>query len=239
MKHITWIALAAALVVMVVAALPAQQGAPDQAKAKPINAQLYVKYLVSQINTPDAKLRYSIREALRGMGGQAVVVLQNAKKVEKDPHIRAFIDRTIARIKLQNLTRPTGNDQAAMRNFMRQRFGTVDIDRLAMDAKLTLEQIAKVEPILKKARKEAADLIEVFSEAGGWRDREAWADMNAEMKVLTEQVKPELRGSLNAAQVERIAREVNPFAGWMNRGRGGRGGGGGRRGGGGGGGGGR
>lgn len=235
MRWITWMAIAAVLVAVAGAALPAQETASDQAKT--INAQQYVKYLVAQINSPDAKLRYSIREALRGMGAQAVVVLQNAKKIEKDPHIKAFIDRTIARIKLQSLARPTGNDRAAMSKYMRQRFGTVDIDRLAMDAKLTLEQIAKVEPILKRARKEAGDLIEVFSEAGGWRDREAWSDLNEEMKAITDRVKPELRGSLNASQVERVAREVNPFGRWMNRGggrdRGGRGGGGGRRGGGG------
>jgi hypothetical protein len=239
MKHLFWAGVAATLAVSIVVCAPAQQPAgSDHAEAKPINAQLYVKYLVSQINTPDAQLRYSIREALRTMGGQAVVALQNAKQAEKNPHIKAFIDRTIARIKLQDLPRPSGNDQAARRNWMRQRFGTMDIDRLAMDAKLTLEQIAKVEPILTKARKEASDLMEVFAEAGGWRDREAWADMNEEMKAITEKVKPQLRETLNASQVERVAREVNPMARFMNRGRdrrGNRGGGfgGGRRGGGG------
>jgi len=221
-----WIPLVAAIVLVAPAASGQEPG--DQPAAPAVNAQVYVKFLVKHCSNDDPRLRFSVREGLRALGQQSVNALNEAKRNEKNKHVRAFIDRTLASIK--EVVRPqTGQGgRRDWMSFMTRRFTSVDIDRIAMDVNLTWEQIEKVEPILKKAGKDAAELWKVFSEAGSVRDPEAWRDFREELKTYGDSVKSKLREHLKPQQVARLERYLNPFGG-MNRmrGRGGRGGGGG------------
>lgn len=224
-----WIPLVAAIALVAPAVSGQEPG--DRPAPPAVNAQVYVKFLVKHCSSDDPRLRYSVREGLRTLGQQSVSALNEAKRNEKNRHVRAFIDRTLERIK--EVVRPTPG-QGGRRdwmNFMTRRFTSVDIDRIAMDVNLTWEQIEKVEPILKKAGKDMADLWKVFTEAGGFREREAWGDLREELKILGDSAKSKLREHLKPQQVARLERYLNPFGGFGRMGgrggRGGRGGGGG------------
>jgi hypothetical protein len=216
---------------------PGQQEAAGAQAPAVGNAQAYVKMMVTHASSPDPKLRFSVREGLRIMGPQAISALEEAKKTITSKHVKAFIDRTVKRIR-DGIQAEQAAAQAAQnaQQGRRMPFGRggreIDIDRIAMDLNLTWEQMEKVEPVLVKARKEMDELMKVFQESGGFRDREAFADLQAEMKTISDAAKPELLKALSAAQVARLERQLNPFGrmGRMGDRRGGqRGQGGGRR----------
>jgi len=209
--------------------LSAQEAGDAKAPAAP-NAQAYVKALVKYMSNPDPRLRFSVREGLRIMGTMAVSAINEAKAAEKDAHVKAFMDRTVKLIK--NSRRNQAQQQQGRRDFrnMRGRNREIDIDRIAMEANLNWEQMAKTLPILQKASKDARDLLAEFREAGGnFRDREARADLQEELKTITGEAKPKLKKFLSETQIKRMERYLNPM-GRMFGGRGGRAGG--RRGGG-------
>ena len=229
MKYSVLLFLTAALLVGLTQGICAQE--PAGAKAPPApNAQAYVKSLVKYMSNPDPRLRFSVREALRIMGTLAVSAINEAKATEKDAHVKAFMDRTVKLIK--NSRRNQAQQQQGRRDFrnMRGRNREIDIDRIAMEVNLTWEQMDKTLPILKKASKDATDLFAEFREAGGnFRDREARADLQEELKTITGEAKPKLKKFLSETQIKRMERYLNPMGRMFNRGARG----GGRRGGGG------
>jgi len=222
MKHFVLLFLVAGIFTGLALSTPAQDEAAKPAPA--VNAQKYVTTLIKFMSSPDPRLRFSVREGLRVMGPTAVSAINGAKATEKDKHVKAFMVRTVNLIK-QSQRSNRNQGRMARGNFgNRGRQGReIDIDRLAMDANLTWEQMDKVLPILKKARKDASDLMAEFREAGGsFRDREALADLREEMKTITEEAKPKLKAlSLNDKQIKAMERQLNPMARMFDRRRGG------------------
>jgi len=194
-----------------------QDGGATQ-KASVLNAQVYVKMLVSRVGNPDPRLRFSIREGLRVMGAQAVSVLAEARIQEKNNHVKAFMDRTIQLIKSRD--RVAQGNQRNTRGFMGRFFSSrqpVDIDRIAMEANLTWEQMDKVLPILKKARKESNDLLAVFRESGDFRDREAMRDLTEELKNIASRAAPKLREFLKPDQIRKVRPHLDPIGEMLKR----------------------
>jgi len=226
------IAAVAMVFAMAVAGPATGQEQADKPAAPDINAQVYIKFLVKHCSSDDPRLRFSVREGLQSMGTQAVSALNEAKQNEKNKHVRAFIERTLKRIKdvvdLRRMFEPGGQNRQGRQgwmNFMTRGFTNIDIDRIAMDVNLTWEQIEQVEPVLAQGGKQKAELWKVFNEAGGMRDREAWADLREELKTVDDSIKSKLREHLKPQQVARIERYLNPFGGFGRMGgRGGRGG---------------
>ena len=208
------------LCLMLVAGLSTMASAQQapEAAAKPqtdANARTYVKNMVGFMKSPDPRLRFSVREALRVMGPLAISGINEAKATETNKHVQAFMTRTVTFLK--NASRNNNN-----RRFNRgQR--DVDIDRLAMDANLTWEQMEKALPILQKIRKDARDLFTEFREAGGnFRDQESMKDLQEELKAMASQTEPKLKEFLSESQVKQMRRYLNPMGQMMQRRPGGR-----------------
>lgn len=199
------LAAAAALAVPAVA-----QTETDQTPQ--VHAQQYVKLLVGFMSNPDPRLRFSVREALRIMGPLAVPVINEAKAKETNPHVKAFMERTVRILKTRapGVRRPRGRDRRGRGPFGR-RLQEIDIDRVAMEANLTWEQMDKVLPILKRVRREVADLWQEFREAGGMRDPEAWQDLREELQAIAKEAEPKLREILNEKQLAAVRRLLNPM----------------------------
>ena len=193
--------LAVVALLAAAAALPAQDPAAPAAPAKApqanANAQNYVKTMVGFMSSPDPRLRYSVREALVVMGPQGISAVNGAKATEKNPNVKAFMTRTVAFIKNRQSRQRGGQMQRGGRD--RQR--TIDIDRIAMDANLTWEQMDKVLPILKKGQADMRSLMTEFREAGGnFRDQEAMKDLREEMSTIAKEAEPKLKEFLNETQ---------------------------------------
>ena len=221
--------------------------ADDAAPNKSVNAATYIDLLVAQVGNDDPRVRYSVREALRVMGTQAVSALQKAKATHQSEHVKAFISRSVAFIKSRvgrdrqreeaRQQRERGERRQPGQRNRRDDRNQVDIDRIAMEATLNWEQIAKLQPIVKKVRKDMTDLMAEFRESGAMRDRDAWNDLREEMKAITTESEPALKEFLDAKQIKRVKRYLDQGTGGRGmrgmRGRGGRGGrgerGGGRR----------
>jgi len=170
------------------------------------NAQVYVKTLVNYMGSTDARLRFSVREALRVMGPQAISAINEAKTGEKDKHVVAFMNRTVKLIK-SSRTAERDRGQRGMRGMRGPGNRDVDIDRVAMELNLNWEQIDQTLPLLEKARKDRSALFQEFRDAGGnFRDREAMADLQEEMKTITEEAKSKASKFLSAAQVKQLER---------------------------------
>jgi hypothetical protein len=228
MRFTVLLLLAVGLAAGLVGAASAQQaaGASDPA----LNAQAYTKGLIKYMSSPDPRLRFSVREALRIMGPQAVSAINEAMATESDKHVKAFMARTVEVIKNANRDRtragqPGQPGQPGERG--RTPFGgrnqDVDIDRVAMEVNLTWEQMDEVLPVLKKARKDAADLMAEFREAGGnFRDREAMRALQEEMSAIAKEAEPKLKKTLSEAQIQQLRRYLNPMGQRMMGMRGGR-----------------
>lgn len=216
------VALLLLLAVGLVHTAPAQEaaGAADTA----VTAQAYVKSMVSYMGNPDPRLRYSVREALRVMGPQAISAINEAMATETNKHVKAFMARTVEVIKSTTRERAQADqpDQPGARGpgAFAARALEVDIDRVAMEANLTWEQMDEVLPILKKARKDMTDLMAEFRNSGGnFRDQDAMRDLREEMNAIVKDAETKAKKMLSEAQIQQIRRYLNPMGPRMDGGR--------------------
>jgi len=181
---------------------PADPAAPDPRVA---TSEAYLRCIVRYMANPDPRVRYSVRQALRSMGPQAVAAINEARAVEKDPHVKAFMTRTLT---LMKLTRAKQQGQKPKSVFY-------DIDHVAMVANLNWTQMDKTVPVLVKAHKANRELVQTFKDAGGdRRDPEAMTDLRAEMKTVAATAETELKAFLKPKQVNLLRRYFDP---WSNR----------------------
>jgi hypothetical protein len=184
-------------------------GAQEQpvAKSAPANAEAvtFLSVLCERMGSGDARIRFAAREALVVMGTRAASVLKERKASEQDPHVKAFIDRTVKRIKST-----TGKKGGQMRFF-----GGRDIDRIAMSTNLSLAQIAQLEPVLAKHDKDVKSLWAEFKESGGFRDPEAYKDVMEEIKALAKESEPNLKflDDKQRDYMRRAMEQSSPFGG--------------------------
>jgi len=184
----------------VLLAVPAM--AQDEKPASAVKAAEsveFMKQLATRMGSKDATVRFAVREALVVMGKRAIAALNARMAEEKDEHVKAFIARTILRLKSIKTT-PQGRSYAASRGR--------DLDRLAMQCGLTLEQIAQIQPLLAKHDKNVKELWAEFREAGAWRDKGAYKDLQEEMKLLAEESEPVLRRYLNEDQMKLVSGQL-------------------------------
>ena len=200
MRNVVWMVVGLALVLGAAAA--AQEKAPAQPEAPVVAAQgesaEFIQSLMTRMDSKNAKLRFAVREALVVMGPPAVSALNAHKASVEDPALKAFMDRTVARIK-------------SMKSYGGRSFSSLrgrDLDQLAVQCNLTLEQITQVGPILAKHDKNVKELYQEFQEAGGYRDPEARKDLQEELNLLAEDAGPKLRKYLNDAQADTIAKQL-------------------------------
>lgn len=179
---------------------PAEKAAPATSEAV-----TFLGALCERMASGDARIRFAAREALVVMGTRAASVLNERKPAEKDPHVKAFIDRTLKRIKSMR-----GKNGKGMRFF-----GGRDIDRIAMSTNLTLEQVSKLEPVLAKHDKDVKSLWAEFKESGGFRDPEAYKDVMEEIKLLAQEAEPNLKflDDKQRKYVRRVMERSSPFGG--------------------------
>jgi len=177
-------------------AVPEKPAAPQVA---PQNAQQFIQVLVKQVENKNPRIRFAIREALVTMGSQAVFLLQEKKAAVANVHVKAFIDRTLAQIK-----KIAKRKKSKYGRFFSSFMGNMhrDIDRIAMDLNLTFVQMAKLEPLYKKYDKNVKELYAEMKDSGGFGDREAWKDLQDELKLMAEDTRPELEKFLDEKQSE-------------------------------------
>lgn len=187
-----------ALVAVLVMPVAAQDNGPAKAAGPALESTGFIQSLCKKMESSNARLRFAVREALVIMGKQTLPALNAAKAGSKNAHLTAFIVRTLARIKsLQtrgSRTYPT----------LRGR----DIDRMAMDANLTLEQISQILPILAKHDKNRKELYAEFREAGGYKDKEAYKDLQEELKLMVEEAEPDLKKYLDEKQLKTVKSQI-------------------------------
>lgn len=181
---------------------------PNAQPAPPQNAQQFLNNLVGQVGNKDPRIRFAVREGLVAMGAQATPVLTAAKATHADPHVKAFIDRTLKRVKA--MAKRKG--RSAM--FFSMNRGR-DIDRIAMELNLGWEQMAKLGPVFKKFDRDAKDLYAAMREEGGFRDSEAWKDLREEMKLMREEAEPKLSEFLDEKQTKGAMRYMSGAGGGM------------------------
>jgi len=209
--------------VLVALGAGAQEKAPATGAPKPAQADeekvvvtpettTFVQTLAQNMGSKNARLRFAVREALVVMGRLAIAGLNQHKASIADEHVKAFIDRTIARIKSVKSNR-LGYTYVTMRGR--------DLDRLAMQCNLTLEQISQIQPILAKHDKNCKELRDEFNEAGAYKDKEAWKDLRDEMNLLAEEAEPQLRKYLNPEQAKAVGQQLKSGSGYGGFGGGG------------------
>lgn len=192
-------------------------GAPSADAPKIASPAPFIDSLCTHLSSTNPRVRYTAREGLVNFGAQGMLALRKAREGATDPHVQAFIDRVIARVKLRTL-RPAGRSAlskprseearaareafaAAIRN--RPKF---DVDRIAMDITLTFEQIAKLEPILTRHFGEVDAMWREVKELGATRDKEAYKALNEEIGLLVEKAEPKLRAFLDEKQTKYVLR---------------------------------
>lgn len=190
-----------------VAPPPAAPPAPAVGEA---NAQQFIQMMVGQVANKDPRIRFAVREALMAMGSQAVPALKEASQLQVDPHVKAFIARTLDRIQ-QMAKRATGRGAEFLAALP---MGGRDIDRIAMELSLTFEQMAKLEPVFKNFDKQVRELFAEMKEAGGFADREAWKDLADERKLMEEETRPKLEEFLDEKQTEGAMRYLRGAGGF-------------------------
>ncbi len=198
--------LLACVVVLGLASVTAAQNEPAAPKIE--SARPYIEQICTHLSSTNPRVRYSAREALRNYGGQAVPLIKAARERAKDPHVKAFIDRVLVRVRLPGWRASGKTDAAARKRYMaalRNR-APYDIDRIAMDIHLTFEQIARLDPILRRHFKEVNALWQELREAGATRDKEAYKELNHEIKLMVGKVEPKLRAFLDVKQTDHVKR---------------------------------
>ena len=209
MRHITLVALVVALVFGAVAgtltaqvepgAKPSDAAPAVKPAANPLNAQQFINVLVQQVGNKDPRIRFALREALVNMSSQALPALAEAKEAHANPHVKAFVGRTIERIK-KIAKREKG--RFGQLGYMFANAGGRDIDRIAMDLNLNFDQMAKIDPILKKYDRDVKDLYAAMREEGGFMDKDAWKDLKDEMDLMREETRPKLEEFLTEDQTK-------------------------------------
>ncbi len=200
---LTSIVLLSAMTALVTAQRAPASDAP--AAAPKAEAVSFIGHLCGRLASDDARLRFAAREALVVMGNQAVPALKEASGGQKDPHVQAFIKRTLSRIKKLS-GKKRGRWIAPGR----------DLDRMAMQTNLTLEQVTKLEPLFAKHDKDVKALWAEFRESEGFKDPGGYKDLMAEVKLLADEASPELSKFLDDKQrkyVTQQMRRATPFGG--------------------------
>lgn len=191
------------LAVLLVTPVAGQDEKPASA-VKAAESVEFMQQLAARTGSKDARVRFAVREALVVMGRRSIAALNARMAEEKDEHVKAFIARTISRIKRMK-TSPQGYTYVASSGR--------DLDRLAMQCGLTLEQIAQIQPVLAKHDKNVKELWAEFREAGSWRDKEAYKDLQEELKLIAEESEPLLRNYLNDEQLKLISGQLKARTG--------------------------
>lgn len=205
MKHIVLVALILGLVAGMLpgqiepGAKPPSAASAAPPAANPLNAQQFVNVLVQQMGNKDPRIRFALREALVSMGAQALVTLKAAKEAQTNPHVKAFIDRTVERI--EKIAKRKKGRYGQFSSFFAN-VGGRDIDRIAMDLNLSFDQMGKIEPILKKYDRDVKDLYAAMREEGGFTDKDAWRDLKDEMDLMREETKPKFEEFLSEDQTK-------------------------------------
>jgi hypothetical protein len=193
------------MAVLVALGAGAQQTNPGKAEGATgvvvAETTAFVQMLAQNMGSKNARLRFAVREALVVIGRQALAGLNQKKADTKNEHVKAFIDRTIARIKSLK-TNKLGYTYPTKRGR--------DLDRLAMQCNLTLEQVAKIEPALAKFDKNRKELWDEFRESGAYGDPEARKDLDEEMNLLVEETGSALRKYLDPGQVKTLTQKLKP-----------------------------
>jgi len=187
------------------AGTPAQH---EPARPKIENARPYIEQICTHLSSTNPRVRFTAREALRNYGSQAVPLIRAARERTRNPHVKAFIDRTLGRVRiLGRLASRKGNAAARKKTVaaLRNR-PPYDIDRIAVHITLTFEQISKLDPILRRHFKELRKLWGELREAGALKDKEAYQDLNQEIKLMVEKAVPKLQAFLDARQIEYVKR---------------------------------
>jgi hypothetical protein len=216
MRTVVVAALVAFVGISVGVSVPAQVEPLAPAAEKPAaveaNAQQFVQMMVQQVPNQDPRIRFAVREALVAMGPQAIPALKEAKEAQPDPHVKAFVGRTLDRI--QQMAKRTTKGAMIFPGF--PGMGGRDIDRIAMELNLTFEQMAKLEPVFKTFDKQVKDLYAEMKETGAFGDKEAWKDLADERKLMEEETRPKLSAFLDEKQTDgamRYLRGAGAFGG--------------------------
>ncbi len=192
----------------------AQEGADAPEIASPAP---FIDSLCTHLSSTNPRVRYTAREGLVNFGAQGMLALRKAREGATDPHVQAFIDRVIARVKLRTL-RPAGRSalskpRSEEARAAREAFAAAirsrpkfDIDRIAMDVTLTFDQIAKLEPILTRHFSEVDSMWREMKELGATRDKEAYKALNEEIGLLVEKAEPKLSAFLDEKQTKYVLR---------------------------------
>ncbi len=221
MRNYVVVALVALYLSAVGGVLIAQVATPDAPKMKieaadPVpdaNAQTFIMSLMKNVGNQDPRIRFAFREAIVAMGAQAKIALKEAQAAQENVHVKAFIGRTLKRIKKFNKTSKKGRGRVFS---MFSRNSGRDIDKIAMELNLTFEQMDKLAPVFKSYDKTSKDLMAEMKESGGFSEPGAWKDMQEELKLVAEDVRPELDKFLNEKQAKRAMRylrRASPFGG--------------------------
>lgn len=200
-RNISHFVLAAVLVSLastMIAQTPAADP-PNDPRTAP--AQTFLRDLVRYMANADPRVRYGVREGLKAMGTQAVAAINEAKAQEQDPHVRAFMNRTVTLIKI--------TDAKAKGRKVTGRFN--DIDYVAMAVNLQWEQMDRTLALLVRATKERSELWAAFKEAGGnHRNREEAAALNEEIATIAGKTDAEFEKFLSPEQMKRMRRFYAP-----------------------------
>jgi len=205
MKHIVLVALTLGLLAGMVpgqvetGAKPPLAASAAPPAANPLNAQQFINVLVQQMGNKDPRIRFALREALVNMGTQALVTLKATKEAQTDPHVKAFIGRTVERI--EKIAKRQKGRLAQFSHFFAN-VGGRDIDRIAMDLNLSFDQMAKIDPILKKYDRDVKDLYAAMREEGGFMDKDAWKDLKDEMDLMRGETRPKFEEFLSEDQTK-------------------------------------
>jgi hypothetical protein len=183
------------------------------AQEKPVKPEIesarpYIEQTCTHLSSTNPRVRYAAREALRNFGTQAVPLIQAARKKSENPHVQAFIDRVLVRVRSSEWRGAGKTDLEASKNrkvAMKNR-APYDIDRIAMDINLTFEQIARLDPLLRRHVREVAALWAELRAAGALKEKEAYRDLDQEIELLVKKTEPKLRAFLDARQTEQVMR---------------------------------
>lgn len=188
------------------ATLAAAQQEPAAPKIE--SARPFIEQTSAHLTSTNPRVRYTAREALMNFGRQAVPLIRAKREKAEDADVKAFLDRTLARMQQRGWRASMKTDPDARRSYLaslRNR-SPYDIDRIAMNINLSFAQLGKLDPILKRHFKDLNDLWAEFREAGAVKDKGAYADLNAEIKLLVKNAEPKLKAFLDATQTEHVKR---------------------------------
>jgi hypothetical protein len=126
--------------------------------------------------------------------------------------VKAFIDRTLKRIKTAAKAAKRGGGNQFF-SLMSGATGGRDIDRIAMELNLKWEQMDQMLPIFTKYDANAKALMKEMQESGGFGDKEAWKDLQEEMKLMRQDAEPEFAKFLDESQAKRALRYLGQGGG--------------------------